>query len=164
MLSEEANQIAEGNTQFAVDLYTRLGSGKPGNLFFSPYSISAALAMTEAGAAGRTEQQMREVLHLNISDDKLHPAFKSLAGLLDASGQQNGCQLRVANRLWGRQEFQFLPPFLDTTRQTMAELAQLDFAGQPEAARATINGWVEKQTGNKIRICWPLASSTPIPG
>jgi hypothetical protein len=41
----------DGNTAFALDLYQRL-KDQPGNLFFSPYSISASLAMTYAGARG----------------------------------------------------------------------------------------------------------------
>ena len=49
--------LVDGNTAFALDLYQVL-KGEDGNLFYSPYSISAALAMTYAGARGDTEQQM----------------------------------------------------------------------------------------------------------
>jgi serpin B len=54
--------VVDGNTAFACDLYAQLRSS-PGNLFFSPYSISTALAMTYAGARGSTEAQMAQVLH-----------------------------------------------------------------------------------------------------
>ena len=45
--------LANGNTAFALDLAQRLRS-PDGNQFYSPYSISEALAMVYAGAQGRT--------------------------------------------------------------------------------------------------------------
>ena len=45
--------LARGNNQFAVDLFGKLRT-EQGNLFFSPYSLSSALAMTSAGAKGDT--------------------------------------------------------------------------------------------------------------
>jgi serpin B len=53
--------VAEGNSRFAMQLYQKLRDDK-GNLFLSPYSISAALAMTYAGARGPTQEQMARVL------------------------------------------------------------------------------------------------------
>ena len=60
--SAQAQSLVEGNTTFALELYSQLKTN-PGNLFFSPYSISTALAMTYAGARGETEKQMGQVLH-----------------------------------------------------------------------------------------------------
>jgi len=57
--------VVTGNNKFALELYAKLRS-KKGNLFFSPYSISTALAMTHAGARGQTETQMAGVLHFPI--------------------------------------------------------------------------------------------------
>ena len=59
---QQTQSLVEGNTAFALDLYGQL-KANPGNLFFSPYSISTALAMTYAGARGETEKQMGQVLH-----------------------------------------------------------------------------------------------------
>ena len=69
--------LVEGNSAFAFDLYQAL-KGKEGNLFYSPYSISLALAMTYAGARGETAQQMADTLHFILPQDRLHPAFNSL--------------------------------------------------------------------------------------
>src|SRR5215467_1407701 len=54
--AEEAPMV-QGNTEFALSLYAQLGT-QPGNLFFSPLSLSTALAMTYAGARGQTAAQM----------------------------------------------------------------------------------------------------------
>ena len=69
--------VVEGNSQFAVDLYGKL-KGQAGNLFFSPSSISIALAMTYAGARGETAKQMAEVLHFPGPQDQLPAAFAAL--------------------------------------------------------------------------------------
>ncbi len=150
--ASDAKIVAAGNDQFATDLYARLRSGKSSNLFFSPYSISTALAMTDAGAKGETEKQMSQVLHFSLPLDKLHPAFSALRQSLIPKDKTPGYQLRVANRLWGQQGFHFLPTYLQVTKDDYgAELGLVDFKQQTESARTTINSWVEQQTENKIK-------------
>ena len=55
--ADQLTPLVDGNTAFATDLYGVL-SQRDGNLFFSPYSISVALAMTYAGAAGDTATEI----------------------------------------------------------------------------------------------------------
>ncbi len=81
-LSPVANQgdlsaLAEGNAAFATDLYAALRHA-PGNLFFSPYSISTALAMTYAGAAGETASQMAATLHFDLPAGAPAPRLQRL--------------------------------------------------------------------------------------
>jgi serpin B len=150
-ITDDMLAVAKGDNEFAANLYARLRSDKPTNLVFSPYSISTALAMTYSGAAGQTAAQMATVLHFPLPEAKLHPAFNSLRNLLAASDQTSGFQLRVANRLWGQTGFHFLPEFLEVTKADYgADLGLLDFR-QAEAARQTINTWIEEQTDDKIQ-------------
>ena len=143
--------VAKGGNEFAIDLYAHLRSDKPTNLFFSPYSISVALAMTDAGAAGQTEAEIANVLHFPVPEPRVHPAFGTLRNLVVSSGKNSGSQLRDANRLWGQKGFKFLPEFLQVTKADYgADLGLLDFQ-QTEAARKTINSWVEEQTNDKIQ-------------
>jgi serpin B len=142
--------VAQGNNAFACDLYARLSKSK-GNLFFSPYSISSALAMTYAGAKGQTTQEMATTLHLDLPADHLHAGFAELQQRL-TTVPGAPCRLSVANALWGQKGLTFLPAFLKvTTEQHKAGLSLLDFAQQSETSRQTINAWVEKQTGGKIK-------------
>lgn len=139
--------VVDGNSAFALDLYQRL-KDQPGNLFFSPHSISTALAMAYAGARNETEAQMARTLHFSLPQEKLHPAFAALDKDLAA---RKGCELAVANRLWGQKGYAFLDAFLGTTRDCYgAALEPLDFGTDAEGARKTINAWVEKQTRDKI--------------
>jgi serpin B len=160
---KQAATVVEGNTRFALDLYARV-RGEPGNLFFSPCSISSALAMTCAGARGDTARQMAAVLHLEPRDDRLHAAFHALIDHIngkDAPAPRQ-YQLDTANALWGDQGDTFLATFLDLTRANYgAGLRQVDFRHDPGAARATINAWVEEQTHDKIRDLLEPRDVTP---
>ena len=148
--------VVEGNERFALDLYARLRTEQSGNLFFSPSSISTALAMTYAGARGDTESEMAKVLHFTLPQDKLHPGFASLNKTLDGNGEKRGYRLHGANRLWGQQGYGFLPEFLTITRTHYdAELAEVDFVRETEQARKQINTWVEEQTQDKIKDLIP---------
>lgn len=150
----DLNALAKGNNQFALDLYGHLRT-EPGNLFFSPNSISTALAMTYAGARADTESQMADVLHFDLAQDRLHPAFSALVERLHGSTSK-GIEIRVANRLWSQTGYEFLPAYLQVTKQQYgAELGQVDFVQQTEAARQAINTWVEEQTNDKIKDLIP---------
>ncbi|MGO9600723.1 MAG: serpin family protein [Isosphaeraceae bacterium] len=153
--------LVEGNSRFALDLYQKLRD-QPGNLFFSPNSISTALAMTYAGARGETAEQMARVLHFPVPQDQLPEAFAELLRELRPQAAKPGFQLDVANRLWGQQGYHFMADFLAITRNFYhAELAEVDFAGQPEAARARINLWVEQETHEKIKDLVPPKAIGP---
>ncbi|MBD1880445.1 serpin family protein [Coleofasciculus sp. FACHB-T130] len=149
-LSALLDTVVEGNSSFALDLYNRLRK-QEGNLFFSPYSISTALAMTYAGAGGQTATEMAKVLHFTLEQERLHPTFAALMAELNASEQQ-GYQIAVANRLWGQKGYGFSERFLKTTQNDYGGgLQEVDFAGATEQTRRTINNWVAKKTEDKIQ-------------
>ena len=137
--ADDALALAAECNGFATDLYAGLRGDKPTNLFFSPYSVSLALAMTYAGAEGETAAQMAKTLHFAGGKRQVPPAFHTLQKILDSTDKTFGFELRIANRLWGQQGFHFLPAFLEVTRANFgADLGLLDFR-QTEAARKTIN-------------------------
>jgi serine protease inhibitor len=148
--------LAADDLAFAVHLYQAIRK-QSGNLFYSPYSIYLALAMTSAGAKGQTATQMAKALHFSLPQERLHPALDALDLQLASRGQGakgqdgQGFRLRIANSIWGQASYQFLKPFLDTLATNYgAGLRTLDFAAAPEPARQTINGWVKDQTEGKI--------------
>ena len=143
----------QGDSQFALDLYAKV-RGQEGNLFFSPYSISTALAMTRAGAHGETAAQMDKTLHFTLSQDKLNPAFAGLIKEIngDPADKKRGYQLSTANALWGQKGYPFKADFLKVGKDDYgAGLNPVDFVGATEHARKTINAWVEKETHDKIK-------------
>jgi serpin B len=141
--------VVEGNNAFAVDLYSRLRN-QDGNLFFSPASVSTALAMAYAGARGDTADEMAQTLHFTLAAERLHPAMGAL--LADLNAPHDGYQLRVANALWAQQDDRILPEFLQLNRTDYgAAFIRVDFKGDGEAARLTINRWVERKTEDKVK-------------
>ena len=159
--SDDVPELVAGNTAFSLDMYGQL-SDDPGNLFFSPHSISVALAMTYSGAQGSTETQMAGALHFTLSQQRLHPAFDWLDLTLNSRGQgaagSDGepFRLNVVNRLFGQVGYGFLMPFLDSLALYYgAGMHLLDFVSDPEAGRVVINDWVEEQTEDRIEDLIP---------
>lgn len=153
--------MVEGNSEFAFNLYQVL-KDKDGNLFYSPYSISLALAMTYAGARGETQTQMGDALHFLLPQDRLHAAANSLDLELASRGEgakgkdDKGFRLHIVNAIWGQQDFQFLSEYLDLLAQNYgAGLRTLDFMKEPEQSRMTINDWVSEQTEERIKDLIP---------
>ena len=109
----DLKQLPQDNATFATRLYGRLAAEK-GNLFFSPFSISQAMAMTYAGAGGQTKAEMREALNVPMGHDKqdkllpwdvddLAAAYKHLNSRLNRERRPKGrFQIQIANALWGR--------------------------------------------------------------
>ena len=164
-LQDDVDQIVAGNTAFALDFYAQTLEGSPdlGNLVTSPYSVSTALAMTWAGARTHTESEMRTVLRFPFDQDRLHPAFGALQGSLDRGTTLGGYRLSVGNRLWGQEGYSWLEPFLRVTREHYgAELEELDFVHATEAARETINLWVDDKTVGKIPELIPEGVLSPL--
>ncbi|XP_019640740.1 PREDICTED: leukocyte elastase inhibitor-like isoform X3 [Branchiostoma belcheri] len=154
--SVRMEQLSAANTEFALSLYRQL-CGDGGNVFFSPYSISVALAMTSLGARGSTEAAMKGTLcYKDMSNDVLHSTFSTLHQQLYASDKYT---LQTANRLYGEQTYSFLQDFLNATKKNYgAELASVDFKGAAEQVRGTINKWVEEQTKDKIKDLIPAGA------
>ncbi len=155
--SNDIKEAVAGNSNFAFDLYGKLKNNNPnGNLFFSPYSISTALAMTYAGARGETEKQMAAALHFTLPGPRLYPAFGVLQKQLVQDDKSRGYQLLLANALWGQKGEPFLKEFLDLNQNYYgAGLALLDFVSETENSRQIINSWVEEETKEKIKDLIP---------
>lgn len=160
-------ELAEGNAMFALDLYRRLAAMDDESLFFSPYSISAALAMTYAGAEGETAAEMEEVLHYTLEDD-VHEAFAGIAHELadreEIEDELDGDEvdafiLRVVNALWGREGYPWRDEFLETLDEYYgAGLREADFEGNPDGERERINDWVADATEDRIDELLPAGS------
>lgn len=155
--SADMTALVDGNTAFAADLYQRLRT-EPGNFFYSPHSISSALAMTWAGARNQTETDMAAALHFTLPQAQLHPAFNQLdlelmsrgKGAQGADGQ--GFRLNIANALWGQVGYAFEPAFLDVLAENYgAGMNIVDFENASLQAVDLINSWVEKKTEDRIK-------------
>ncbi|MDI9632520.1 MAG: serpin family protein [Methanolinea sp.] len=149
--------VVEANNRFAFDLFARLandGEYRDRNIFFSPFSLSSALAITYEGARGETADEIRSVFHFPENRSAMRAGFARINAALNA--RPAAYTLRTANALWAEKTYAFLPDYIDTAeRYYGARTTNLDFGNSPEESRATINGWVEEQTENRIRDLVP---------
>jgi serpin B len=152
-------KLVTGNTQFGMNLYGQLRS-EAGNLFLSPFSISTALGMTAAGARGTTLEEMEKVLHL---PENAHAQFGAILKSLneESDPKKRGFTLSTANALWAQQGYPWKPEYKKlVSTEYRAGLFDVDFIGNPEASRGTINQWVEKETKDRIKNLLPQGSVT----
>ena len=164
--ASDVEDLAADNTRFALKLYKDLNDGS-GNLFFSPYSISTAMAMTWGGARGETASQMAGALEFTLKPDKeggplgrerLHIAFGELQRSLRAAGGKGGVEMSIANALWPQKDYPFLKSYLEMIEAEYGSASRpLDYRS-PEEARGVINRWVEGETRRKIKDLLPEGS------
>ncbi len=163
--SSDINTLVEGNNIFALNLYQLLKQ-TDGNIFYSPYSISEALAMTYGGARGETEEQMAAALQFLLSQERLHPAFNSIdielakrSEVAKEGKDEQGFRLKVINAIWGQKDFKFLSEYLDLLAVNYgAGMRIVDYINDAEKARQLINQWVSDQTEDRIQDLLPPGS------
>lgn len=163
----DLSEVGRSNVAFTLDLYRALQSDGPGNQFYSPHSIQAALAMTHAGARGGTADEMAGALHIVLPQDRLHAAMHEIDLNLTRGTRSDArrpaavplipllrpetSQLRIANALWGSVGADFHPDFLATLEKSYGSgVRRVDFAGDPDGARRSINAWVSERTARRI--------------
>jgi serpin B len=143
------NPMPQRSNFFAFDLMRTLPFERD-NLVFSPFSISAALAMTYAGAREQTMEEMSATLFFDTDQEAFHPAYgQYLAHLQEMAG--DSIRLNIANRLWAQQGYHFLPDFFELIETHYgSSVREVDFRGPREPIRLDINEWVYNQTGENI--------------
>jgi serpin B len=162
----EKDALVDGNTAFALDLYDTIADDED-NIFYSPFSISIALSMTYAGARGDTADEMAQVMHFDLDQSRLHPAFNWLdLHLMDlaeepVNAESEPFELTVANSIWGQKDYHFEQDFLDTLAVNYgAGMRTVDFIDNTDPSRVAINKWVEKKTNERIKDLLPEGSIT----
>ena len=146
-------EVVKANNQFAFDLYSELEKTENENIFYSPYSISAALAMTYEGAKTQTADEMKSVFHFPESNT-LRSNFAVIYN--DINKKTNAYELRTGNALWVQQDYPFLEEYMSRVEKFYGgKAANLDFVKETEQSRQTINSFIEEQTNDKIKDLIP---------
>ncbi|XP_025787028.1 serpin B3 isoform X2 [Puma concolor] len=164
------DSLSEANTHFALDLFQQFKlSKKNDNIFYSPLSITSALAMTYLGARENTALEIGKVLHLNEAThntrgrtttdhvEKLgnvHHQFQKL--LTELKKPTDAYELNIANKFYGENKYPFLQEYMDNVKKFyLASVESVDFQNAAEETRKKINSWVESQTNGKIKDLLP---------
>jgi serpin B len=161
-----AQPAVQATNRLAVKLLT--GLEPSGNLVFSPYSVQAALAMVDQGAAGATAAQIAHVLgtanasSLAASEATLASDLRAATTAPTGASKSAAADLLIANGLWVRSGLTLESPFQDTLASDFgAAPATLPFATAPDTARQTINTWIAQHTEQLIKNLLPAGSINP---
>lgn len=149
-----AEYIVDGLNDLSFDLYHTMNSDLPVNEFYSPLSISAAFAMTYAGAEHKTANEMRKVLNYGPQNSQFHALYGEM---LDSLSQKSeSFEMNIANAIWVEENFKLLKKYKKiVTKKYRSESQLLDFINGPDASRKIINNWVEYHTNDKIKDLIP---------
>lgn len=156
--AQELNGLTKANNQFAFELYSKYTLDE-GNILFSPYSVSLALTMLYEGARGKTQEELKSVLHFTEDDFLRRKFFLSMNAL---AGQDKKYKLRITNALWVQKEHRILKEYLNLVERYYAGKADnVDFLDETDSAFITINNWVREQTNNSIENVLPPNAIRP---
>jgi len=153
--SQGVQEVVNANNKFAFDLYSELKKSESGNIFYSPYSISAALTMTYEGAKGQTADEMKSVFHFP-EINTLRPNFAAIYNGINEGVKVKDYELRTGNALWVQQNYPLLEDYTSRVEKYYGgKAANLDFTKETEKSRQTINSFIEEQTNKKIKGLLP---------
>ncbi|MCK4270004.1 MAG: serpin family protein [Methanogenium sp.] len=161
---EAAESVVTANNMFAFELYKKLAAENTNpdeNVFFSPFSISSALAITYEGAKEKTAEEIKTVFFFPESIDTLRNGYLAVNTGINAGDADY--DLHIANALWAENTYPFLNDYITTAEEYYsADLTNLDFINKPEESRLTINKWAEEKTEEKIKNLIPAGMIDPL--
>lgn len=162
LIKHKAKWVVDANNQFTFDLYSKLiNSNAKKNIFYSPYSISAALAMTYEWARWQTAKEIKSVFYFP-KQNILRPNFSKIYN--EINKKNDAYELKTSNNLWIEKSYSLLTRYVNTIQKYYGwDAKNLDFKNEPEKSRETINNFVAKQTNNKIKKLlpkWTINTST----
>ena len=147
--SQNVEDVVTGNNKFTFSLYDEINN-EATNVFFSPYSISSALAMTYNGARGTTKEEMSDVMNFDKNEEIQSKNFSALNNHVKSLTSKK-IQLDIANSIWGQQDYGFEKRFLELNNKYYgAGVKGVNFKKNYKSIRKDINEWVENKTQEKI--------------
>jgi serpin B len=144
-------EISDANNRFAIDLYKKIATDPTkNNIFFSPWSISTAMAMVYEGAKGQTATEIQDVFYYPTDDQVRRSSYASMINNMNLAGGKY--KLSVANSIWLQEDYPFLDSYKNTIREYyLGKVKNFDLAGDPQGASKEVNSWVSKNTNGKIK-------------
>lgn len=149
VVADPTLSVAEASTAFGLALYEAAAASEDGNITLSPASISAAFAIAYPGARGETADEIAAVLRFPPENAAFREEMAAFQRALAADA--DGVKITLANAAWFDNKTVVEAPYMDTvTEAYSAAEHRVDFRGDPDASRETINAWVEERTEEKI--------------
>lgn len=152
------SSLYKGEMQFTLNLLQAINEASPNeNVFFSPYSIFHASLLAYFGSRGQSEENLKQGLHLQWAKSKAHvmQAYRSEITNQAARAVNSSVQFSSADRIYVDNSVKVRDCMKDAFEE---EITNLDFAGNAEGSRVSINKWVETSTKGHIKDILPEGS------
>ena len=148
-----AQEVADAEQGLSIALLQQLAKNAgDGNVSVSPASLAFALAMLQNGAAGKTAQETRSVLHSDLSTEQQDVGFAALTAAWHDAADAGDITLDSANSLFLQRNFPVQPGFLGALKTYFdAGTWEVDYENQLSDAIDTINAWTSEKTHGKIK-------------
>lgn len=162
-VAQEEHKVTDASNQFGFRLMQKIPASSEVNLFFSPYSVATALAMTYVGARADTQQELHESLGYSsagLTPDHVPSAHAQHSHVLRAPSNST---IRVANAAVVEEHYNVLEEYINSLSQSFdAEVSKVNLAD--EQSRKNINNWVKNKTEGKIEelLSEPLPPRTKL--
>ncbi|XP_051834404.1 serpin A11-like [Antechinus flavipes] len=146
------HKISTSNTIFALRLYKELTLASPNeNIFFSPVSISIALAMLSLGTQATVQTQILEGLGFNLTElpeSEIYKSFQHLIYKLNLSSKKH--ELKIGSFMILDKQLKSLHEWHTTKEWYEATTFTFNFTNF-FSSRRQINKYIENETYGKIR-------------
>jgi len=149
-LKPEEVKLTTANNTFGLKLFKEIVlEDKDKNVFISPLSVSMALGMTYNGAAGTTEEAMRNTLEYgDLTQKEINESYRYLSVML--ANLDPMAKFQIANSIWILLGHYVPPEFININKTYFdAEVTALDFYAPN--SKDIINNWVNEKTNGKIK-------------
>ncbi|KAJ8401537.1 hypothetical protein AAFF_G00378540 [Aldrovandia affinis] len=147
-------RIFKENIDFAFRLYKHISAlpdSQSKNIFFSPLSVSMALAALSLGARGQTHQQLFEGLGFNRTDITAEEVSQAFQHVLQDLNKKTDVDLSLGNALFIEETFKPRPEFLESMKRYFQSEGFSTNFSKTEEAKEQINKYVEEKTKGKIK-------------
>lgn len=148
-------EVTESNQQFGFNVFEQLTQAESGNIVFSPFALSTALAMSYAGAREDTETQMLQSLQFHQSSKNLHKNYENLLEELVLDGmalnnENTGTELVIGNAMWLDDKFELNDPYSDIAKKNYrGSLRNVKFKDK-DVLLEELNNWMKVKTAYNI--------------
>ena len=137
---------------FSLSAYKQVAAEKSGsNFIFSPLSVNMAMRMAQAGAQGKTLDEMSSVV------SRFEPqadVSANVARLMSTFVDEGDYKLKLVNAAWIQQKYSLKSDYVDVVRNKFgAEVRNVDFVKDKNRKKAVvaINKWVSQSTNGMIK-------------
>lgn len=146
VLTKSQKEIVPATRQFTFDMVRRVVAQDRNNVFVSPFSLQAVLAMASVGATGQTQEEINNVIGLSgFQSSDVASFYKTLVPAL--INVDNTVDLAIANSVWARESAGM--------KRSYKTVLEDDFHASAHSldkdSQSAINKWVNKSTKGMIK-------------